>query len=160
MDFNICGGITDIVHLNVSLVRTYAVRGYNSCPQLVAQASHSRPHPPPLLPWCQHPGALALNTGSLSVCIHLSLPSIQSCKSVLQHHSTTATFFSSCWSPSGPAPHRTGRRRPVHGSPSPSRHTGTTPYFSYKSHIQLCHLLLLLPPPGSWEKRREKRKWK
>lgn len=98
----------------------------------------------------------ALNTGSLSVCTPLSSPFVQSCSSAPRRHSTTATFFSSCWSPSSRASHKIGRRHPARGSPSPSRHTGTTPCFPYESHIQPCPLLLVLPPPGSWEKEREK----
>lgn len=65
----------------------------------------------------------------------------QCCDSALQHTRLhTATFFSSCWSPNGQAPHRTGRRAQARGLPSPSRQPGTRPCFHYESHIQQCPL--------------------
>lgn len=97
-----------------------------------------------------------LRTLGVCGCIFpLSRVSIQSCDSAPRRCSTTATFFSSCWSPCGPAPRRTGRRLPARGCPSPSRHTGTTPCFPCESHTQQCPLPRVLPPPGFWEKDRK-----
>jgi len=99
---------------------------------------------------------------TLAVCRRVfplgSPSSVQSCDSAPCRRSTTATFFSSCCSPSGRAPRKTGRRLPARGCPSPSRHTGTTPCFPYESHIQLCPLPRARPPAGSWEEEREEGK--
>lgn len=142
--FHVCCGITDFSCLNVLLV---LARGHTRCAQLEALALWQTSSPSLRRPDVSVPPAL--NTGGLSLCIPLGPPSLQSCDSAHCHCSTTATFFSSCWSPGGPAPRRTGRTLPARGSPSPSRHTGTTPCFPYESHTQLCPLLLVLPPPGS-----------
>lgn len=159
MAFHVCCGITDILHLNISLVITYVVGDCNSCAQPLAQSSQQTSSPSCVALMSAFPWEPLLWTLAVCQCVFtLALPSIQSCDSAPHHHSTTATFFSSCWSPSGLAPRRTGRRLPVHGSPSPSRHTGTTPCFSYESRIQLCPLPLVLPPPGSLEKGREERR--
>lgn len=129
------------------LVPQYVVRRRKRV-QYLRLSPRGRPPPPPPLPQA------ALNTGSLSVCIPLCSPSIQSCNSAPCRRSTTATFFSSCWSPSDSALRTTGRRLPARGCPSPSRHTGTTPCFPSESHTQLCPLPLVLPPSGSWKKER------
>jgi len=97
----------------------------------------------------------ALNTASLSVYIPLSSATIHRCNSAHCCCSTTATFFSSCWSPSGQVPRRTGRRFPARSNPRPARQPGATPCFPSESHIQLCPLPPVLPPQGSWGKGKE-----
>lgn len=89
-----------------------------------------------------------LNTGSLSACIPLGSAAIQRLDYAPCCCNKTTTFFSACWSPSGPASHRTGRRLPALSSPRPSRHTGTTPCFPSENHIRLCPLPLELLPSG------------
>lgn len=95
----------------------------------------------------------ALNTGSLSGCIPLGSAAIQRSDYAPCCCNKTTTFFSSCWSPSGPASHSTGRRLPA-PSPRPSRHTGTTPCFPSENHTRPCPLPRALLPSGFWEKER------
>lgn len=114
---------------------------------------HWRPGLPHRLPWCQC--STTLNTGSLSGCIPLGSAAIQRLDYAPCCCNKTTTFFSSCWSPSGPASHRTGRRLPALSSPRPSRHTGTTPCFPSENHIRLCPSPLALLPSGFWEEERE-----
>lgn len=143
-----CCGITDFKYLNLLLVQKY-VRVHNRHAQLEAQPLQQTSSPLYVALMSAFSSPLHWTQAVCGCLFPAARPSIQSCDSAPRLRSTTATFFSSCWSPCGPAPRRTGRRLPARGSPSPSRHTGTTPCFFYESHIQLCPLPLMLPPPGS-----------
>ncbi len=93
--FHVCCEIMDFSGLKLLLVLKYVVRGHNCC-AVCGSALTADLLPLPHCPDVTVQQPPALNTGSLSVCISLSLPSIQSCDSAPRRCSTTATFFSSC----------------------------------------------------------------